>query len=71
MFSMHINNEIGYDRDKITRYILDYYKNLLGTINDRIFTLNNHLWNDNKKNILEISTKLEDNFTIEEIKGNF
>jgi hypothetical protein len=43
IFSLTINNVVIYDQHKIHFYILEYYKNLLGTSEERLITINTHL----------------------------
>jgi hypothetical protein len=66
--SLNINNEEVYDQTIIKLYILGYYKNLLGTINERLFTLDTQLWNDSERLSIKLKYQLEGPILLEEIK---
>jgi hypothetical protein len=43
IFSLTINNKVIYDQHRIQSYILEFYRNILETTNERLITLDAHL----------------------------
>jgi hypothetical protein len=68
IYSLIINNDVIWDQSIIRNHILNYYKTLLGSIQNRIFTLNLHIWDENEQLEIILKDKLEEPITIEEIK---
>jgi hypothetical protein len=67
-FSFELDGQMSFDQNQIRYHILDYYKQLLGTEDERLVSLNPKLWEPNKKLSDEMSGNLEREFTMEEIK---
>jgi hypothetical protein len=64
-FSLKINNEIIYDQKMIRYYIFNYYKDLLGSLGNKILTFDPNIWFENEKLTQDVSLALETSFTIE------
>jgi hypothetical protein len=68
IFSLQINDNVSFNINEITDHILDYFKTLLGTTDDRILSLDRHLWNESEKLSDESRLILEQPISLEEIK---
>jgi hypothetical protein len=63
IYSLEIDNIINFNIIKITKHILDYFKNLLGTTDTRLVSLDPQLWGDLKKiDSIQITRARETNY---------
>jgi hypothetical protein len=68
ILSLQINDTISFNITDITSHILGYFKNLLGTEETRMASLDNYIWEENEKLSQESRLALELSITLEEIK---
>jgi hypothetical protein len=68
ILSLQINDTISFNITDITSHILGYFKNLLGTEETRMESLDNYIWEENEKLSQESRLALELSITLEEIK---
>jgi hypothetical protein len=59
IFSLEIDNTINFNIKNITKYILEYFKDLLGTSDDRLVSLDSILWEEATKLTSESRVSLE------------
>jgi hypothetical protein len=59
IFSLEIDNTINFNIKNITKYILEYFKDLQGTSDDRLVSLDSILWEEATKLTSESRVSLE------------